>query len=671
MALDDLIPKLDDRGYDELLAEVRTRIARYTPEWKPVWTDVNDSDPGYTLAQVFAWLAEMLTYRMNRVPELNYLKFLQLIGIELRPAEPARANITFPVDEGHRDPYVLVPSGTQVSGDAPEGDETDAGPVIFETERAITALTARLESVQVFDGYSFNDVTTQNRPARPDELPEGFQPFGARPKDGAALYLGFSYGAGSTLTEFPNVAFGLAFFVQAPATRPQPVSCEPAESVIPPARLVWEFWDGAWRSMDLLKDETAAFTRSGQIYMKTPNGLRARRKEVGAETVTRFWLRGRLQRTAYERPPTLIAVRANTALAVQAETIEYETLGGSNGRRDQVFTLAEKPVLAGSLVLQVDDGQGFVAWQEAPDFFGADGRAPVYTLNRTSGEIRFGDGVSGAIPAGNETSPNANILARRYRVGGGKRGNLAAGAIKTLVSSVAGIDPSGVTNLLAAEGGQDEETLAEARRRAPLSLRSRSRAVTAEDFEQFAREAATIKRARALAHFHPDFPTVDVPGAVTVIVVPDSDDPAPMPAEGTLRAVCDYLNARRLLTTELYVAPPEYHLVCVRARVIVADSADLAEVKTAIERSLLDYFHPLKGGETDGGWPFGGRIFGSRVLRRVFATPGVSSVDELTIVYDGEETPQGQDIVVPPNALVYSTRHEIEVLYEFEAVGQP
>ena len=84
MPLENALPRIDDRNYDSLIAEVRTRIARYTPEWTPVWTDVNDNDPGITLAQVFAWLAEMLAYRMNLVPELNYIKFLQLIGIELQ-----------------------------------------------------------------------------------------------------------------------------------------------------------------------------------------------------------------------------------------------------------------------------------------------------------------------------------------------------------------------------------------------------------------------------------------------------------------------------------------------------------------------------------------------------------------------------------------------------------
>ncbi|HEX7793603.1 MAG TPA: hypothetical protein VF456_04590, partial [Vicinamibacterales bacterium] len=84
MPLDSYLPAIDDRRYNDIVAEIRTRIARYAPEWRPgdsAWTDVNDSDPGITIAQVFAWQAEMLLYRLNKVPALNYIKFLELIGI--------------------------------------------------------------------------------------------------------------------------------------------------------------------------------------------------------------------------------------------------------------------------------------------------------------------------------------------------------------------------------------------------------------------------------------------------------------------------------------------------------------------------------------------------------------------------------------------------------------
>src|SRR5437867_3324614 len=146
MPLANVIPQIDDRSFDSLLAEVRTRIARYTPEWTPVWTDVNDNDPGITMVQVFAWLAELLTYRMNKVPELNYIKFLQLLGIELNPAEAAHAEVTFPVKSSFTEPFVMVPARTQLTAEASDGGP----PITFETGRALIALKAPLAAVLAY-----------------------------------------------------------------------------------------------------------------------------------------------------------------------------------------------------------------------------------------------------------------------------------------------------------------------------------------------------------------------------------------------------------------------------------------------------------------------------------------------------------------------------------------
>jgi len=129
MPLDNYIPVIDNRQYDDIVAEARTRIERYTPEW----TDVNNNEPGMTLVQLFAWMTELLIYRLGQVPELNYLKFLELIGIELNPAAPAQAEITFPVVPTISAPYLIVPLHTQVSAQSSDGTT----PVVFETERAL------------------------------------------------------------------------------------------------------------------------------------------------------------------------------------------------------------------------------------------------------------------------------------------------------------------------------------------------------------------------------------------------------------------------------------------------------------------------------------------------------------------------------------------------------
>src|ERR1051326_1316268 len=111
MPLADLMPVIDNRRFDDLVAEARTRIPRYTPEW----TDFNPGDAGFALVELFAWMTELLTYRLGQVPELNYLKFLQLIGVELLPGKPASAVLVFPVQSSFTDAMVLVPSRTQVS----------------------------------------------------------------------------------------------------------------------------------------------------------------------------------------------------------------------------------------------------------------------------------------------------------------------------------------------------------------------------------------------------------------------------------------------------------------------------------------------------------------------------------------------------------------------------
>src|SRR5688572_22125961 len=157
MALKDAVPVLDGRRYADIVAEIRTRIPRYTPEWRPQWNDLNDSDPGMILAQTFAWLSEMLLFRMERVPDLQYLKFLELIGIELLPARPAVAEISFAVDDATTTPTVSIPPRTQVSAASDDGP-----PIVFETDRPLTAVTCQLRSVQAYDAATYNEVTNRN-----------------------------------------------------------------------------------------------------------------------------------------------------------------------------------------------------------------------------------------------------------------------------------------------------------------------------------------------------------------------------------------------------------------------------------------------------------------------------------------------------------------------------
>lgn len=648
MALADRLPVIDDRRFDDLVAEARTRIPRYTREW----TDFNDGDPGFALVELFAWLGELLLFRMGEAPELNHIKFLELIGIELEPARPAATYITFPVDAAATAAYVEVRARTRVAGVEPDPE----GPVIFETERTLLALKAKLDAVRAFSGGVYQDLTAAN--AEPGEAP--WHPFGTSGDPGDALALGFAYDA-----EFPaRIELALTFWFAAAETTGV-IACGGASKVCRDC-LAWEFHDGRdWRPLTLRRDETDALSRTGQVALRTPDkGLWQRVALGGPADPARYWLRARVVRKGWPRAPRLLAVRGNTAAATQGETVEGEILGGSEGVADQTFRLSGRPVLAGTLELEVDEGRGFEPWREIDDLAAAGRDEPVYALDRGAGEVRF-PGLRGRIPVANPDRPASNIRARTYRFGGGRRGNLAAGRIASLLTSAPGIDAAGVTNPFAAAGGADEEELEDAKVRAGRALRARGRAVTAEDFETLARAAGPIARVKALPLHHPDFPGVDVPGVVTVLVVPDEKGAAPAPGEPLLQAVCRCLDRRRLLTTEVYVVGPRYLPIRVTAEVVAPPGADAGELREAASAALDAFFHPLTGGGSGEGWPFGGDVFFSAVHQRLLAA-GAARVVSATVDLDGEQFPNCADVPVPPGVLLESAGHEVSVVEEFQ-----
>ena len=146
MPLDLHEPKFD-RSFDEIYRDLRSRIPRYNP----AWTNYNDSDPGITILQLFAWLAEMTLHRMNDLPRKNYIKFAQLLGLQLKPALPARVYVAFTAKPA--EPPSTIPAGTRVSATV-EG----RSPVIFETELPLDVIGAPLAATIVLAGASLEPL---------------------------------------------------------------------------------------------------------------------------------------------------------------------------------------------------------------------------------------------------------------------------------------------------------------------------------------------------------------------------------------------------------------------------------------------------------------------------------------------------------------------------------
>src|SRR3954462_13497200 len=103
-------PELDDRDFQSLVDDAKRLVQQRSPDW----TDHNVSDPGVTLIEAFAQMVDQLIYRLNRGPDRHYVKFLELIGVELRPPSAARGESTF-WRSTPQPPTVLVRAAPEVA----------------------------------------------------------------------------------------------------------------------------------------------------------------------------------------------------------------------------------------------------------------------------------------------------------------------------------------------------------------------------------------------------------------------------------------------------------------------------------------------------------------------------------------------------------------------------
>jgi predicted phage baseplate assembly protein len=443
---------------------------------------------------------------------------------------------------------------------------------------------------------------------------------------------------------------------------------------LPPAPLLrWDVLDGGrFVPAEVVRDGTNGFRASGTVELRVPRTWAPGRPQASRPGPASRWLRLQLAIGAFAPPvPVLSGLRLNMVSATAARTIFDEPL---EPILDQTTTarrkmrLSQVPILAGSVVIEVDDDPGTdlfgttadtaTQWQEVDSLaaYGPDDR--VFVVDYATGEVTFGDGVNGAaVPPGFR-----NVRAVRYRVGGGSVGAVPAGRITSVVTALPNV--ARVRNPFPATGGTDAEPDADAMRRGVGELRSRGRAVAPADYGLLATRApgAEVARAHGVPGLHPDFAGKPIPGVVGVLVVPpldESADPAtpPVPSADTLRAIADYLT-RDVAPAGVTVvaAPATFQRVAVEARVVLDPDQDRAAVLVRAGDAVTTYLDPLLGGENGAGWPFGGAVRHTPLVRRLLAVDGVRAVSGLSLTVDGLRLPPCADHMTPPNTLVWPER---------------
>src|SRR5437879_4021588 len=235
------VPNLDDRRFQDLVDDAKRLVQQKCPEW----TDHNVSDPGVTLIETFAWMTDQVLYRLNRVPERNYIKFLELIGVRLFPPTAARAPITFWL-AGPQPATVHIRPGTQAATVRTEADEA----IVFTTVGDVPIVPCTLSRLASTLGGE-KEVSDHT-----DALEAGtpFFCFDKVPKPDDVLLVGLS-------EAIPSCAITLRFSCDI-----EGVGVDPEH---PP--LVWEAWDGyAGPAGEVDGHGTGGLNRDGDVVLHVP-----------------------------------------------------------------------------------------------------------------------------------------------------------------------------------------------------------------------------------------------------------------------------------------------------------------------------------------------------------------------------------------------------------------
>jgi predicted phage baseplate assembly protein len=681
MAVNLPLPQLDDRRWIDLVEEGRALIPLYAPGW----TDHNVHDPGITVLELLAWIAEMDIYALNQVTDAHRRKLLALAGVVPKPPQPAVTTLTIELADGR--PTTELPAGLEFEGYDPFGVS-----VPWRARHGVLAQPGRIAAVLSDDVTTTTDLTASWRRGEP------FLPFGSDPHPGACFLLGL---------ELPHpwpAATQLSIGLIA-GTGATPV---PAQAEHHSARVVWELltgprtWTALTPDVDVdvdVQDHTRAVTQDGRVVLTTPaptvDGVWGHRGPLA-------WLRVRLVRGSYDAAPVVRGLALNAVEVVQAVpgtvrltlapgaivsgtppavgsltgldlaldgagritrltfrsvaepdsvrllgfdaataslTVEAAAVVSGTGAPSQQIDLARAPVTGPGFRVVERGSEAVREWSVRPDFEASTRQDAHLVVDLTAGTVIVGDGEHG------RSVPGGSVLFVHVDHTAAAAGNLARGTVDRLADSVGNRALVGdvedlrdglqrIANVVPGAGGAPAETIAEAGARARDDWDRATRTVTLDDYVTLAFQTPGTRLARveARANLHPGFPGIVAPGVVTVLVLPFLPVARPMPSAGLRAAIIRHLEPLRVLGTRVEVCGPTYVRVTVRAEVAARAEARPADVAAAVQSALARYFDPLRGGPMGTGWPFGRDIFRSEVLAVIDGVSGVAHVISLDLV---------------------------------------
>lgn len=451
--------------------------------------------------------------------------------------------------------------------------------------------------------------------------------------------------------------------------------------------LKWQYLtkNSKWIEPDIL-DETKGLTKS-EIVQFIISGEMMSEKIFSKNDL--FWIRAQvMQNSAIElkdihTKSKLLGLYLNSAWALQSRTISYEINSSSTGESSQAFRLVNAPVISEKILVnefgtltemerkelgnikyidEKKDDSGnvtefWVKWDEVPHFFDSAPGDRHYIIDRTSGEIRFGDGIHGMIP-----SIGKNNIKAIYSTGGGKNGNIPATKISKLQSTITFVDK--VYNPVASDGGADTEEVEALIERAPFVLKHRNRAIALLDYKMLVKEASNkVARVKILSNLNAQGD--HMPGTITIVIVPQSTDIKPMPTPELRHIVERYVKERCSNLAKLNVIQPSYVVVKISAIIVTGKIDAIPVIEQKAKSQIIDFLHPLYGGLEGKGWDFGAVPCISDIFPLLEKIDYVDHISKITIQLYNEsnskltEIKRTENFKLPADTLLCSGEHEI------------
>ncbi|MCB9741729.1 MAG: putative baseplate assembly protein [Alphaproteobacteria bacterium] len=668
-------PRLDDRTYPDLVDELVARIPAHAPEY----TNPQPGDPGITLIELFAWLADTVLYRANVIPERQRLEFLRLLGQPMRGARAATGLVSLawadldkaapraetlrpwckvkgPVDFETRSLVTVLPV---------EGQVWHKRKLLPEEEEAVDALLDDLGRL-----YELGDAKPKpyvSTPLFPESVaaPRGVDLI-AQSVDGClwiALLAGAPEWVEDARTTLGRNDLGLRQVLSVGVVPVLEGDDQLDESLVGgldtrrPVPVTWEVVSPAgggtrYYELEVQRDGTRGLTRAGVVELLLPDAVhmgnpsndvnvdldagvgprppRLDDDELAARLVT--WVRLRPRKSVDTL--RLAWVGINAVQVDQRRTLQNLVIGRSDGAADQRMAVGLGGLEPENFALEVEEeGRGWVPWARVDHLSLAGRDDRVFALDDEEGIVQFGDGLRGRIP-----EIGRKVRVAYVRGGGGVAGNLPPGSLSDITGKKArgagSVPALKLTQPLETRGGAAAETLEEAERRVPELLRHRNRAVTLQDYVSLA--AATpgvpLGRVEILKGFKPHQRRSNVPGVVSVMVLPQVDGvmpPNPRPGQHTIEAVHAWLSPRVPLATELYVMGCEYKPIGVSVGFELREGYDRDATTAAVRMAMRRMLWPLAPGgpfEDASGWPRGRHVRGRELWVAVARVPGVDEV---------------------------------------------